>query len=441
MLNIRPFKVILLSLIIVIAIYYMELNKRKFKGIEKNKGFIIASLAVSLFVIGLVRYPEECYQAAVSGVDTWLNIILPALLPFFIGAELLIGLGMIDFIGTMLEPVMQPLFKTPGHSAFVFIMSIASGYPVGVKLTCNFRKERMCTRSEGQRMLAFCSTSGPLFMIGAVAIGMLGNRLAGTIIAISHYLSAVVLGIIVGFISKDRYKTKPIPPTAGICIKTALRAMLKRRKSDGRPLGVLWGDAVKESINTLLIVGGFVIMFSVIIQLFYTTGAFHFFTGPLERLLSKTPLPLSIIQPVFSGILEMTIGSRQISEIEALPFVYAVCAISLIIGWSGFSIHAQALSFISRTDLNPALYVLSKLFHGLICCAVSYTICAVFLSGKYHDVFQGDLYVLPSLTFLQRLWASIGAFFTILFAMLIIPLLNVFWKPLKHLIIKGKNPF
>ena len=112
--------------------------------------------------MSLVYYPEECYRAAVDGVDTWVNVVLPALLPFFIGAELLIGLGVIDFIGTMLEPVMRPLFKTPGNSAFVFVMSIASGYPVGVKLTCSLREKGMCTWAEGQRMLTFCSTSGPL---------------------------------------------------------------------------------------------------------------------------------------------------------------------------------------------------------------------------------------------------------------------------------------
>ena len=45
-------------------------------------------------------------------------------------------------------------------------------------------------------------------MIGAVAIGMFGSRLAGTIIAISHYLSAAILGIIVGFLFGEAAKVR-----------------------------------------------------------------------------------------------------------------------------------------------------------------------------------------------------------------------------------------
>ncbi|MGI6697929.1 MAG: nucleoside recognition domain-containing protein [Clostridia bacterium] len=66
----------------------------------------------------------------------------PHCFPFSSAQSFLIGLGVIDFIGTLLEPVMRPLFKTPGQSAFVFVMSITSGYPVGVKLTCGLEGKR-----------------------------------------------------------------------------------------------------------------------------------------------------------------------------------------------------------------------------------------------------------------------------------------------------------
>ena len=394
---------------------------------KKNNLFLyLSALTVSLFVMSLIYYPEECYRAAVDGVDTWINVVLPALLPFFIGAELLIGLGVIDFIGTLLEPVMRPLFKTPGQSAFVFVMSITSGYPVGVKLTCGLREKGTCTRIEAQRMLAYCSTSGPLFMIGAVSIGMFGSRLAGTIIAVCHYLSAFLLGIIAAAFIKGgseskRHSFKPVG------IKRALDAMLKKRRLDGRPFGVLMGDAVRESINTLLMVGGFIIMFSVVIQLFSITGALQFLAGPVEKLLSKTSLPHTLVQPVLSGMLEITIGSRLLSRVEALPFIYTVSAASLIIGWSGFSIHAQAISFISRTDLSPSLYMLSKLAHGILCCIMSYTVCRVFLAGKYMDAsITGPAAFLPTVFFktycipqrhslrwqaqclLHRCWASLS---------------------------------
>jgi len=46
---------------------------------------------------------------------------------------------------------------------------------------------------------SFCSTSGPLFMIGAVAVGMFKNPLLGPLIALSHYLGALTVGLIFRF--------------------------------------------------------------------------------------------------------------------------------------------------------------------------------------------------------------------------------------------------
>ena len=190
----------------------------------------------------------------------------------------------------------------------------------------------------------------------------------------------------------------------------------------------MWGDAVRESINTLLMVGGFIIMFSVVIRLFHTTGALQFLASPVEKMLAGTPLPRTLVQPVLSGMLEITIGSRLISMVEYLPFIYMVSAASLIIGWSGFSIHAQALSFISRTDLSPSLYMLSKLAHGLLCCITSFLACRIFLSGRYLEtVFTGPALV-PFHDFFPNLIFSLKAFLLAAGLMLIVSLLCIFFS-------------
>jgi nucleoside recognition membrane protein YjiH len=48
-------------------------------------------------------------------------------------------------------------------------MGLASGYPIGAKITGNLRREKLCTQVEGERLIAFCNTADPLFVIGAVA--------------------------------------------------------------------------------------------------------------------------------------------------------------------------------------------------------------------------------------------------------------------------------
>lgn len=403
-------------IIIVMAIILLYFKSSDFGLTQTKKHDLLsftAALTVSLFVLSLVFFPEECYSAAVEGVDTWINVVLPALLPFFIGVELLVGLGVVDFAGTMLEPVMRPVFKTPGLSALIFIMSITSGYPVGVKLTCNLREKDMCTKAEGQRMLAFCSTSGPLFMIGAVSIGMFGSRPAGIVIALSHYLAAITTGILAGVWIRDNTRVRPTNSKMP-SIKKALEAMLKKRRQDGRPMGTLLGDAVRESINTLLIVGGFIIMFSVVIRLLSITGALEYMAKPIEKMISGTPLPTDLVQPLLSGMLEITIGSKLISQVQGLPLIFIIASSSLIIGWSGFSIHAQAISFISRTDLNSGLYMLFKLIHGILSCLISLMVSKTILSEMVQDVFYTAPNQLSAIHGFSRMLTASTAAFVIL---------------------------
>ena len=40
-------------------------------------------------------------------------------------------------------------------------------------------------------MTILCSTSGPVFITGAVGAGMLGNSRAGLLILLAHYLSLI----------------------------------------------------------------------------------------------------------------------------------------------------------------------------------------------------------------------------------------------------------
>jgi nucleoside recognition membrane protein YjiH len=103
----------------------------------KTKKTIInfKALVAVAFTISLILFSESGFSAAVSGLDTWWKIVFPALLPFFIIAEMLMGLGVVNFLGVLLEPLMRPLFKVPGVGAFALSMGLASGYPIGAKIT------------------------------------------------------------------------------------------------------------------------------------------------------------------------------------------------------------------------------------------------------------------------------------------------------------------
>ncbi len=120
------------------------------------QGFI-ALLLVALMII----YSEHGFHASQQGLKLFLDVVLPSLLPFFILSEVLLAFGVVHFLGEFFEPLMRPLFNVPGTGSFVLSMGLAAGYPMDAVITAKFRRQGMCTRVEGERMLAFSNTADP----------------------------------------------------------------------------------------------------------------------------------------------------------------------------------------------------------------------------------------------------------------------------------------
>lgn len=310
---------------------------------------IILILLVSATIVLLIIFPKETLGAASAGVKLWLNTILPSLLPFFIGSELLLGLGVVNFIGVLLEPIMRPVFNVPGAGSFAMAMGFTSGYPMGAKIISRMRQEKLCTKTEAERLMAFCNNSGPLFMIGAVGVGMFKSPLLGYVILISNYLGALTVGIIFRFYKNKREKHTQIK----INLKKALKEIIESRKKDGRPFGELLSDSIVSSVNTILMIGGFIVFFSVLIHLLNITGFIY--------AISKA----TGIMPAFlSGIVEITVGTYNISISQANA-MHKVALAATLIAWGGLSAHAQILSLITKTDMSYSPFLLSKILHAI----------------------------------------------------------------------------
>lgn len=329
---------------------------------------IIIFLALIIIIL-IISFPKQSLSAALKGLNTWLNVVLPSLLPFFIVSDIMIQLGLVDFLSAMLNPIMKPLFNCPGHSSFVWIMSMASGYPMGAKLVASLYEEGSISKVEGQRMLAFCNTSGPLFMIGAVGIGMLQSPKAGKIIAVSHYTAALVLGLLFRFYGrqKESIRVSSTKPR----IKSALQELLMANSKSNKSLGNILSSSVKSSMESQVLIGGFIILFSVIINLLIPEQAANNSNLSANKWIFSFPREWQLMKPLGAGILEITTGCQLLGDSIA-DFKNKLIAASFIIGWGGFSIHSQAISLLANTDLSIGLYLVSKFLHGLFAAGITY---------------------------------------------------------------------
>jgi len=323
---------------------------------------IFLPIAIVTLCLSMIVFPKETFESASLGLTTWWTIVFPSLLPFFIIAELFLGLGVVHLITVLLEPVMRPIFNLPGSAAFVVAMGYTSGFPIGAALTASLRKKNLCTRREGERLVSFTNNASPLFIFVAVAVGLFHRPSLGITLALAHYGTNLLIGLCLRFVGrKDPEQIKEKTDNKNLLTRS-LQAMLEAQKKDGRPFGKLLGDAVRKSIQSLTTVGGFIILFAVIIRILTLLGV----TAVLIKIFAFILHPLGFSHSLFSalssGLFEMTLGAKFASESSA-PFFQQVVMASMIIAWGGFSIHAQVLSIISETDLRFYLFIISRIAH------------------------------------------------------------------------------
>lgn len=340
--------------------------RTKARSYYSHLGLCILIASVIFITVATVSFPKDAFESAMSGLQLWWNIVFPALLPFFILSEILMGLGAVHFIGVILEPLMRPLFNVPGAGAFAMSMGLASGYPMDAVITARFRQNRLCTAIEAERLLSFTNTADPLFMFGAVAVGMFGRPDLGAVIALAHYISSVLVGIIFRFHGRSKPNTTENSSTDLTSIpRRAFRAMIKARQEDGRPIGQLLGDSVKNSMNTILLIGGFIILFSVFLRILSITGLTasfsHLFTGILDLIGFSTSLAPALV----SGLFEIDIGTMAASQADA-PLTEKVAVASAIIAWSGLSVHGQVASIVIESGIRMRPYIFGRFLHAIL---------------------------------------------------------------------------
>ena len=68
---------------------------------------------------------------------------------------LLVGYGLLEFIGTFCRPIMRPLWKTPGRSAIDAVASFVGSYSLALLITNRVYKEGKYTTKEALSLQAF----------------------------------------------------------------------------------------------------------------------------------------------------------------------------------------------------------------------------------------------------------------------------------------------
>ncbi len=158
----------------------------------------------------------------------------------------------------------------------------------------------------------------------------------------------------------DKHVTKKHP------FQNPFSILHETRMQEKRPIGKLLGDAIVSSIQTLLMIGGFIILFSVLnkmITVFHITAALSFI---MQHILSFFQLTTEFSIPILSGMFEMTLGSQMISQITETPLLQQAMVTSFILAFSGLSIQAQVASILAETDIRFKPYFFARIIQSIL---------------------------------------------------------------------------
>ena len=349
--------------------------KANFYVVKLKRNFI--PLGFIGFTFCLLLFSKSNLPAIKSGLSLWANSVVPSLFPFFVATELLMHTNIVNQLGNLLNGYMKPLFNIRGEGSFAFIMGIISGYPVGAKIAANFRKNGVLTKEECERLLSFTNNSGPLFIIGTVGILMFRNTSIGIMLFITHLLASISVGIIFRF-----WKTKEAS-TLEINSNSSYKTTTKRVTFSN--LGEVIAQSITNSISTICLIGGFVVIFSSIISILKSSGILSITSLSISPILEIFHIDTTFAQGLLTGILEITNGIQIISNITCKKISINILFSAFLLGFGGISIFLQVLSITSKTDLSIKPYIYGKMLQGIL--ATFYT----YLAMNFIPFFNFDL--------------------------------------------------
>ncbi len=293
----------------------------------------------------LVFFPGRYMTAISDGLLLFVLTVLPAMLPFFFFSRLLTSLDVAATLSDALEKPIRKLFNAPGVGGYILTMSMLSGYPIGAKLVSDCVENGICSSDEAKRLVAFTSTSGPLFILGTVGINMLGNYKAGVIILLCHYIGALINGLIFRGKTEPKKENAKLPPV----------------RTDN-----ILSEAINSSIAAVLAVGGYIAIFNMIIMIVQDIRVLSFVADTLSRL----GLSYSLCQGTLTGLIEITRGSYVLAA-SGQGLRKTVPVLAGIISFGGLSVTVQSMTFLSNAGIKPGYYLITKLSQAIVTYAIA----------------------------------------------------------------------
>jgi nucleoside recognition membrane protein YjiH len=279
------------------------------------------------------------------------KLVIPVGLLVPIGAvflALLVGYGLLEFVGVLVQPVMRPVWRTPGRSAIDAVASFVGSYSLGLLITNRvYREGKYSTREATVIATGFSTVSATFMVVVATTLDLMGlwNTYFWTTLLVTFAVTAVTVRIWPLASMKDSYhegvqpqpEPEPEPEPEGGRLsrawgeaRTTVAAAPPLATNVGRNVrdGVLMAMAILPSILSIgllgLVLARYTPVFDWLGYLFYPV------TWALQM-----PEALLAAKASAVGIAEMFLPALLVVEADPMvKFVIAVVSVSQVIFFS-----------------------------------------------------------------------------------------------------------
>jgi sporulation integral membrane protein YlbJ len=320
--------------------------------------FLIGMAAI-LTVLTILLYPSNTLEASTQGLRVWWNMVFPALLPFFILCDIVIAYGISHALGILIDPLLRRLFRLPGIAGWSLISGMLAGSPAGTEAVVKLRQAGTIDQIAAERMMMLTHFANPVFMVTIISVAFLQQPELALFICIIHYISAFGCALLFRNYLLQQECTAENGMTAGSSVdkymtvsvlSKMIRALKAARQQDQRSFGQILGEAVGDSLQKLMMIGGTIIMFSVLLELISITLS----------------IPSHAMDSTVSAAAEVHIGAYSISQMKDLPMIWKTAAICGMIGWGGLAVHMQVRALVHSTDIRYSPFLLARLVQSML---------------------------------------------------------------------------
>lgn len=242
---------------------------------------------------------------------------------------ILTNYGIIDFIGTLMEPIMRPLFKLPGRAAVNALVSFLSSSSVGVLITTKLFRRRVYTEKEAILVATGFSAVSVGFAYMMIKLVGLENQFA-----LVYFVSLIMTFIISGFMArippfskkKDIYidgrvqteeDLKEARHTEKGLVQTGIDRAAKKAYTAPSLISEIKSslrdaiEVIPKVVTSLMFIGTVALILAEYTPLFDYIGKIFL---PLLKLL-KVPNAAEIAAAFPTGLAEMSLPGLMISDI------------------------------------------------------------------------------------------------------------------------------